>query len=329
VTRATRTGLLVVVAFLVTMAVLLRSHVYQNSLVLPLEQRRTHQLTTAATGTAASHLDTATLQVRHGVPLIATIGLYGDAAAGDDRTAVWVEFSTLETAFGQRVDYHERRTAFDRRTGMIVDCCDPYVDDVPGARQSGLAFRLPFAAEPREYPIYDPVLRRQVPLRFEGEDVVEGLPVYRYGYAAGPVKVEDLPDVLTREALGLPKGGSKYVSVSRHVRIARTLWVEPESGLPVRVREQRTDTLRTADQVDRLVALRADLATDPADVARFVAEARGWRTWATLVRDVLPVAFLALALAVAAVARWAGRRRPSATAQHEQQVPGHDLAQAG
>ncbi|MEV5408047.1 DUF3068 domain-containing protein [Thermopolyspora sp. NPDC052614] len=331
-TRTARTGLLVAVAFLVTMAVLLRSYVYGNALILPLEQRRTQHLVASA----ASYLDTATLRVRDRVPVTATISLYGDAAAGDERTAVWVEFATLETAFGQRIDYHERRTAFDRRTGMIVDCCEPYVDDDPRARQSGLAFRLPFAAEPREYPIYDPVLRRQVPLRFEGEETIEGLPVYRYSYAAGPAKAEDLPDVFTPEALGLPhaKGTPAFVDVSRYIRIKRTLWVEPESGLPVRVREQRTDTLRTADQVDRLVALRADLVTDPLDEQIQVAEARGFRTWVILVRDVLPVVCLALALLVAAFAWWAERRtrrrtRSSAAAQDQQQVPGHDLAQAG
>jgi len=265
--------------------------------------------------------------------------LLGDPAAGDERTAVWVEFSTVETEYGQRIDYHERRTAFDRRTGMIVDCCESYVDDVPGARQSGLAFRLPFAAAPRDHPNYDPVLRRQVTLRYDGEDTVAGLPVYRYTATAGPVKVEDLPDVYTAEALGLKqtprgaknaaRGAAGFVPVSRYVRITRTLWVEPESGLPVRMREQRRDTLRTADQVDRLVTFEADMVTDPGDEAVFAAEARSFRTFAILARDVLPPVFGAAAPVAAIAAWWAGRRRRgSAPAQHEQQVPGHDLAQA-
>ena len=333
--QAARTALLAVAAFLFTMAVLLRTLVYGAALVLPLEQHRTHRLTTGA----ATFLDPATMKVHRNVPATATIALLGDPAAGDERTAVWVEFATVETVFGQRIDYHERRTAFDRRTGLIVDCCESYVDDDPGARQSGLAFRLPFAAAPRDHPYYDPVLRRRVTLRYDGEDSVAGLPVRRYTYTAGPVRVEELPDVYTAETLGLRKpargarnaargGAAGFVPVARYVRITRTLWVEPESGLPVRMREQRRDTLRTADQVDRLVTFEADMATDPADVAAFAAEARSFRAFAVLARDVLPPVFGAAAPVAALAAWWAGRRRGSASAQDEQQVPGHDLAQA-
>ncbi|MEU8267013.1 DUF3068 domain-containing protein [Sphaerisporangium sp. NPDC049002] len=320
----------VVVAFLVTMAVLLRYYVYGTSLTLPLEQRRTTHLTAPS----ATYLDTATFQVRTGVPVTDTVSLYGDPVAGDARTAVWVEFSSLETGYGQRIDYHERRAAFDRRTGLAVACCDAYIDDDTAVRQTGLAFRLPHGAEPRGYPIFDTVLKRQVTLRYEGEETVEGLPAYRYSYTVGPAKVEDLPDQVPGKVLGLPEW--KLVSVARYVRITRTMWVEPESGLPVRTREQRVDTLRTPDQVDRVVSFRADLTTEPGDVDAQVGEAAGFRRWAILIRDVLPVGCLALAAAVILVVvavRLRPRRRPkaegSATAQDEQEVPGHDLADAG
>ncbi|WP_405144934.1 DUF3068 domain-containing protein [Sphaerisporangium sp. NBC_01403] len=318
----------VVVAFLVTMAVLLRYYVYGNSLMLPLDQRRISHLTAPA----ATYLDTATFQVRTGVPMTETVSLYGDPVAGDARTAVWVEFSSLETGYGQRIDYHERRTAFDRHTGLTVDCCDAYIDQDTAVRQTGLAFRLPYGAEPRGYPIFDTVLKRQVTLRYEGEETVEGLPTYRYSYTVGPAKVEDLPDQMPGKVLGLPAW--KLVSVARYVRITRTMWVEPESGLPVRTREQRQDTLRTPDQVDRLVSFQADLTTEPGDVDAQVGEAAGFRRWAIMIRDVFPVVCLVLALVVIPVAVAVRlRRRPkaegSAPAQDEQEVPGHDLADAG
>jgi hypothetical protein len=317
----------VVVAFLVTMAVLLRYYVYGNGLTLPLEQRRISHLTASA----ATYLDTATFQVRTGVPVTDTVSLYGDPTAGDERTAVWVEFSSMETSYGQRIDYHERRTAFDRRTGLAVACCDEYIDDDMGVRQTGLAFRLPYAAEPRGYPMFDPVLKRQVTLRYEREETVDGLPTYRYSYTVGPAKVEDLPGQVPGRVLGLPQW--KLVDVARYVRITRTLWVEPESGLPVQVREQRVDTLRTPDQVDRLVSFQADLATEPGDVDAQVAEAAGFRRWAILIRDAFPVICLLLVIAPVAVALRMGVRRRraggSAAAQDQQEVPGHDLAGAG
>ncbi|MFC4586417.1 DUF3068 domain-containing protein [Sphaerisporangium corydalis] len=321
-----RTVMYVAVAFLVTMAVLLRYYVYDRGLTLPLEQRRTVHLGAAA----ATYLDTATFQVRTGVPVTSTVSLYGDPAAGDGRTAVWVEFSSLETGYGQRIDYHERRTAFDRRTGLTVNCCGEYIDDDTGVRQKGLAFRLPFGAEQRGYPIFDPVLKRQVTLRYEREEDVEGLPAYRYSYTVGPAKVEDLPDQVPGRVLGLPAW--KLVSVARYVMITKTMWVEPESGLPLRVREQRVDTLRTPDQVDRVVAFRADLVTDAGDVSAQVFEAAGFRRWALMIRDVFPVVCLVLALLVlpaGALVRRRLRRDGSAPAQDQQEVPGHDLADAG
>ncbi|MFC4534592.1 DUF3068 domain-containing protein [Sphaerisporangium dianthi] len=320
----------VVAAFLATMAVLLRYYVYGAGLLLPLEQHRVSHLV----DTAATYLDTTTFQVRTRVPIIKTVSWYGDPAADGASTAVWVEFSSLETGYGQRIDYHERRTAFDRRSGLAVACCDAYVDDDSTARQTGLAFRLPYGAEPREYPMFDPVLKREVPLKYERVENVEGLRTYRYSSTVGPAKVEDLPGQVPGKVLGLP--GREFVSVTKYVRITRTLWVEPESGLPVRVEERRTDTLRTADQVDRLVSLQADLITDPGDVAAQVAEAGAFRWRAIVIRDVAPIVFLAVALLVlpvtmlvAARVRRRARAGRSAAAQDQQQVPGHDLADTG
>lgn len=228
-------------AFLLTFAALLRFFVYEGVLALPLQHNRTYRLESPV----STFLDTGTLVSYDRVPLVSTTTLSGDAAAGDGNVAVWTEFTTLDTPFGERVAYHERRTAFDRRTGLAVDCCDGYVDDDPGARQTGLAFRLPFRAQPRVYPMYDTVLRRPVPLLFEREEEVRGLRTYRYAYRTGFIKIEDLPGKLPGRLLGLP--GTRSVAVARYAQVSRTLWVEPESGLTVRAQEQHRQELRTSD----------------------------------------------------------------------------------
>ncbi|ETK33622.1 DUF3068 domain-containing protein [Microbispora sp. ATCC PTA-5024] len=324
--RLPKTVLIAGAAFLVTVAALFRFYVYPHTLVLPLEQTRVYRMASPS----ATYLDSATFQLRTGVPVENTVSLYGDPSAGDDRTAVWVEFSSLETGDGQRLDYHERRTAFDRRTGEAVNCCGEYVDDDTGVSQTGLAFRLPFHAEPRTYEMFDPVLKRQAPLRFERAETVEGVPVYRYTYSAGPVKVEDLPDQVPGASVGLPSW--RRISVSRYTEITRTLWVEPESGLTVKAEERRRDTLRTPDQVERQTSFQADLVMNEGDVQARAAEAARFRQWIVLVRDVVPVGFLVLGGVLLAMYAWqrAARlaRRLSAP-QDEQQVPGHDLANAG
>ncbi|ADG87530.1 hypothetical protein TBS_24540 [Thermobispora bispora] len=314
------------IAFMITAAVLLRYYVYPATLVLPLEQNRTYRLEASS----AVYLDTTTYELRAGVPVVQTVTLLGDPAAGDDRVAVWTEASSLETEQGERIDYHERRTAFDRRTGMIVDCCEGYVDSDPAAAQRGLAFRLPFGARPQGYPMYEPLVKQEVRLRFDGTETVAGVETYRYTYRVGPVKIEDLPDPVPGRSVGLPSW--RRITVARYTEVDRTLWVEPESGLIVKTLLRRHDTLRTPDQVERQTSLQAELVTSEGDVRALAEEALRWRRWAQLVRDVVPALCLGIGGLLAAVLvglRAARAVRRSAAAQHEQQVPGHELADAG
>ncbi|GAA2892537.1 hypothetical protein GCM10010517_57070 [Streptosporangium fragile] len=313
-------------AFLLTFAALLRFFVYEGVLTLPLEQDRTYRLESPA----ATFFDTGTLVSRDQVRLVSTTTLSGDVAAGNGNVAVWTEFTSLTTASGERVDYHERRTAFDRRTAMAVDCCAGYVDDDSGAPQTGLAFRLPPRAQPRAYPMYDTVLRRPVPLLFEREDEVQGLRTYRYAYRAGPVKIEDTPVTIPGTLLGLP--GARAVPVSRYAQVSRTLWVEPESGLTVRAEERHSQELRTLDGRGRLVSLRADLVTPLREVAGKVADARAFTRWVLVVRDVLPGLFLAaglLLLVAAASPLGRLRRAGSASGDRPAAEPGAGADRTG
>ncbi|MBG0828137.1 DUF3068 domain-containing protein [Planomonospora sp. ID67723] len=294
--RVPWTALLAVGAFLLTFAGLLRFQVYESVLVLPLEQNRTYRMT-AQNGT---YFDTGTLVTRAGVPLVSTTTLRGDVGAGREDVAVWMEFTSLDTGGGRRIDYHERRTAFDRRTGLAVDCCGGYVDGDARPRQTGLAFRLPFRAEPRSYPMYDTVLHREVLLRFEREEDIRGVRTYRYGYTLGPVRVEETPMEFPGRALGLPE--RRTVGAARYAEVTRTLWVEPESGLTVKAEERHRQTLRTADGAERRVSLQADLVMSPEDTASAIAEAQAFVRWTLAVRDVLPGALCMLAAALGLLA---------------------------
>ncbi|WP_449064632.1 DUF3068 domain-containing protein [Planomonospora algeriensis] len=300
------TAVLAAGAFLVTLAGLMRFHVYESALLLPREQDRTYHLATAD----GAYFDPGTLTSRTGVVLVAKVTLKGDTTAGDERTGVWTEFTSIETGEGRRIGYHERRSAFDRRTATAVDCCGGYVDSDAGVRQSGLAFRLPFRAEPRSYPMYDTVLRRAVPLRFEREEDVRGLRTYRYSYTAGPVEVEARSGEFPGRAMGLP--GRRVVGVSRYAEVARTLWVEPESGLTVKAEESHRQALRTVDGAERRLSLQARLTMVPEDVEARVAEARAFARRVLLVRDVLPAGFLVGGAALGLLAVRLRRPRPLA-----------------
>ncbi|GAA2992285.1 DUF3068 domain-containing protein [Streptosporangium longisporum] len=186
-------------AFLITLAALVRLYVYPSGLVLPAEQNRITMLTTES----GSYLDTAALRVRSGVPLEQAVARYGDTVRSTPDVAVWTEFVSLATRSGQRVDYHERRLAFDRRTAQAFPCCEDYVDENPDPAPRGLLFRWPFEARPIAYQVYDPLARRPVAARFDGIETLHGVRVYRYAQRLVDEPYVQQPMRLPGSVLGL------------------------------------------------------------------------------------------------------------------------------
>ncbi|MEV3977652.1 DUF3068 domain-containing protein [Nonomuraea sp. NPDC049758] len=307
-------------AFLLTLIPLSRLYVYDRVLKAPLEQ----QSMTRATAESATYVDPATMRQTTG-DLVQTRWLIGDVLAGDDDRAVWGESVSLATRDGHRLDYHERRLAFDRRTGEIVNCCGEYLDEDVSVRQTGQAFRWPFNAERRDYPLFDLRLRRPVTAVFDGVERVRGVETYRYVQRTPRRLVPGETPPLPRRLLGLPGKGD--VGLGRYAEIRRTYWVEPVSGLPVRTLEEVTETLVTADGRGRLTALDADFRTAEPDVAAALATAAAYKRWILLLGTVAPVGGGLLGAGCVAAALWLSRRR-SPAAQDEEQVPGDQLADA-
>ncbi|WP_214408576.1 DUF3068 domain-containing protein [Sphaerisporangium fuscum] len=307
-------------AFLLTLVPLLRVYVYAQVIRTPLEQSSVVRMYART----ATFFDPATMRLRNR-PVVLTRVLTGDAKAGNADRAVWTEYSSLTTLEGARIDYAERRVAFDRRTGAIVNCCGEYVDDDTTVHQSGLAFRWPFGAEKRAYEYFDPELRRAVPIAYDGTEKVAGVLTYRYKQQTPPAELERLATPIPAKVLGLP--GKRSYQVSRWGRTTRTIWVEPVSGVPVKAEEDIRQSFRTPDGVDRLVALRADLRTPEEDVAVSVGEASAFSSWSTWIRVALPIAGGIAGLGLIGAGIWLRRR--SAPAKDQQEVPRHDLANSG
>ncbi|MEV4529076.1 DUF3068 domain-containing protein [Streptosporangium sp. NPDC049304] len=278
-------GVLVLVAgaFLITLAALVHLYIYPSGLVLPAEQDRITKLTTES----GSYFDAATLRTHRGVPLETAVARYGDTVRSTPDVAVWTEFVSLATRDGQRIDYHERRVAFDRRTGQAVNCCENYVDENGNPAPRGLVFRWPFGAGPVAYQVYDPLVRRPVAARFEGIETLYGVRVNRYAQRLVNERLVQQAMELPGTVLGL--GGRKTFPVNAYLDGARTFWVEPESGMVIGVRENLVKTLRTDDGGGRLVALAADMRTSTGDERWNAGEARQFLRWATLVNRVIPL----------------------------------------
>ncbi|MGS2643065.1 DUF3068 domain-containing protein [Streptosporangium sp. LJ11] len=309
--------LLVAGAFLITLAALVRLYIYPSGLLLPAEQDRITKLTTES----GSYFDTATLRTHRGVPLETVVARYGDTVRSTPDVAVWTEFVSLATRDGRRVDYHERRAAFDRRTGLAVNCCENYVDENANPAPRGLVFRWPFGTRPVAYQVYDPLVRRPVTARFEGIETLYGVRVNRYAQRLVNERLVQQAMELPGSVLGL--GGGKPFPVNAYLEGTRTFWVEPESGMVIGFRENLVKTLRTPDGRGRLVALAADMRTSAGDERWNAGEARQFRRWTTLVNQVIPLSCAVLgALLLAAGLRVQARASTPTGSTPADPVPG-------
>ncbi|WP_344922310.1 DUF3068 domain-containing protein [Streptosporangium oxazolinicum] len=305
-------------AFLVTLAALVRLHVYPGAMLLPAEQDRVTRMSSES----GTYFDTAALRTRRGVPIDVAVARYGDLVRSTADVAVWTEFVSVQTRTGGRIDYHERRAAFDRRTGQAVDCCDGYNDIDPRPRPRGLVFRWPLDARPISYPVYDPLARRAVTARFEAIETLYGVRVHRYAQRLVNERLQQPAMNLPGTVLGLDR--PEEVPAVAYLDGTRTFWVEPASGMVIGVRENLTKTLRTADGRGRLVLFSADLRTSSGDERWNAGEAGHFRSWSLVVGVVVP---LSLALPGLAALLLGLRRqlRPDGPDPAPDPVPGPDL----
>ncbi|MGH3876220.1 MAG: DUF3068 domain-containing protein [Actinophytocola sp.] len=202
--------------------------------------------------------DVPTPQIRHGLSLTSTTYVSGDltqpeVVEGGD-VAAWVEARrTVDDESGILVDASLRELCLDRFTGEAVAPCEgQYISKEEGKRvtadayivqQPGLSFKFPFGTEKRTYEYYDTTLEQAIEARFEGEETLEGVDVYRFVAESEPSKVE------TQEVPGSLVGvDDNSVTVDRYYEARRTMWVEPATGVLISVSDEGRQELLVPGQ---------------------------------------------------------------------------------
>ncbi|GAA4429719.1 DUF3068 domain-containing protein [Actinokineospora soli] len=192
-------------------------------------------------------------QVRTGLNLTSVRHVVGDLRApeveeGGD-TAAWIESNRVtDDATGTVVSASVREVCLDRATNMgVTPCSVQFVDD-QGKRdetvnQPGLSLKFPFGTEKRDYPMFDVALRAPADARFEAEEEVDGVPVYRFVQVIPRTKIgeREVPAALLGKSGGMVRADLYYEN-------RRTMWVEPVTGAIIDGREERKQELRTFDQ---------------------------------------------------------------------------------
>lgn len=269
-------------SFLIVLAGFLRFYVPGQVIKFPLDE---YQITTLHAD-GASYFSAAKLQELSGVSMTATDTVRGDVAASNGSIAVWDEFTYVhDDTNGQAVSYDQRRAPFDRRTGVLVNCCGAFVNSSHSVHLSGQGYVWPFNAQRKTYVIYDTTLLKAMPAAFAGTGTVDGVPVYRYveQVSLQQAGTQTLPGAL----VGMPDQPS--VTLPEYYQATNTYWVDPVTGATDKTDQNQTLTLRDASGTTRLVLFQGDLSTGPSAVRSLIGQDRPGRNKVILLTIIGPL----------------------------------------
>jgi Porin PorA len=293
-------------AFLLVSGFMLRFFVAGHTVKFPLNEYQVATLTAPD----VTYFNSAEAKELSGVTMRVTRTTEGDVAAGDGSRAVWTQFSSFfDTTNGLPFNAVTQRSAFDRRTGAAVACCDAVSGSFTGA-QSGQVFTWPIGAGKQALDIFDPTVNRPEPASFAGTSTVGGVPAYRYVERVTGVKfgTQRLPGAL----VGVK--GQQTVTLDETYTATNTYWVDPVTGAVLNVNQNQDITLRDQGAV-RLVLFRGSFRATPQTVASIAHTDKPRRAAITAITVTVPIALGlsgAVILAVGILLVIGRRKRPPA-----------------
>lgn len=229
--------------FLIVAAVLVRAYAYPTLARVPANYESTTEL--EAKGAQVFNSDPKVLKTETTDLTITAHTIADSGAKAPDGDAVWVTSTTLKRADGTVFQQQRERVAFDEVTGKGVDCdkCDAWEEVAKGVQvpveRSGQTVKFPFSTEKKDYQVWDGTLGKATTARFEGEEKIQGLKVYKFVQTIEPQIVE------TREVPGSVFGAEKAsVLADMWYGMTRTYYIEPNTGSPINRVEDRQQELR-------------------------------------------------------------------------------------
>jgi hypothetical protein len=216
----------------------------------------------------------------------------GDPKAGTEDVAVWDSFtSTVDLADRGVITATQERIALDRVTGQSVRCCGE------NPAHQGLTLKFPFDTKKQSYQFWDGPANAASPAQYTGEEVVEGVKVYRFEQRIEPrtLRTQEVPGSLA----GDPDADSVTTDVvySNH----KTLWVEPATGIIVKAQQDVTQVLETPAGEPVLTLLDAVLTYDDATVKANAEDASSGASRLRLLGTIVPVVGVLLGLVLTSI----------------------------
>jgi hypothetical protein len=235
-----------------------------------------------------------------------TVTTRGDVKEAVGDRVVWDEFTSVNDVTHSKpgISFTERRSAFDKRSGVGLNCCGVSVDKEPVQLQ-GQIYKFPFDVEQRTYQVFNATAGKAFEAKFVAAEKVNGLDVYKFEQLVPETKTEtrNVPAAL------FDMGESGDVQLDRFYSGTNTYWIEPLTGAPVRQEQRRHEVLKSQDGVERAKAFVADAKMTDETVEELVDSAVAGKSQITLVRTTIPLVLLIVGVVVLVVGGWMFRRK--------------------
>ncbi|MFI6017116.1 DUF3068 domain-containing protein [Streptomyces sp. NPDC051287] len=313
-----RTASLVLLAcavFFAALSPLLRWYAFPRLAKIPANQYQDMVLVAKD----ATLLDYGTMKAKK-VPRVTVVQtLKGDVAAAEkiERTAgrdvvVWDGLSYVQGPDGKMVSEIPERYIFDAHSQEPVHATGEMVDGDPVKRE-GIEFKWPFLTEKRDYEYFDAQTRTTNPIHYKGTRTFRGVKVYYFEQTVPWTKVP-LPKKMPVQGI-TPESVAK-TGTTRWYTTVRRFWVEPVTGAPVYGEEIHKEELRGGTLLGgraKVTAFAGDVKMREDYIEHTVALVKRNRTLVLMLTSYLPWGFLALGIALLALALWleALGRRPA------------------
>lgn len=279
-------------AFFLVVALLFRFYMPGQVIKFPLNEYSVSSLT----GTNVSYFSSQTGAEVTGATVRAESTVQGDVAAGSSSTAVWNDITgvfdiTHSSSPGSPISYSTERLAFDRRTGLLVNCCGAEIG-TKRVKMSGQGFVWPIGTQQQKYQIFDTSLLKPEPVSFTGTSTIDGM------------NVDIFTEYINNEKLGTVSLPGSFVGINQPtvalpelLSVVNTYYVDPGTGSPVKIVESENESLSnpTTGGV-ALTLLRGTLTTTPKSIQTAVNTARSSDTEISWVQDIGPVIGVLLGL---------------------------------
>jgi hypothetical protein len=284
-------------AFLLVLALMSRLVLPGMVIKFPLNEYSVSRLT----GTNMSYFSSGSVQEVNNATIRAVATTQGDVAAGSSSTAVWTTVTgvfdiTSGGSPGTPISYSTERFAFNRRTGVLENCCGAEIG-TSRPKFSGQGYVWPIGVQPKTYEIFDTTLLKPEPVDYIGTATVDGLATdifvehinnQKYGSVTLPGSLVNEPQAT--------------VTLPEYLTATNTYYVDPKTGSPVKESQAQSQTLdNPSTGTVALVLLKGTLTTTPQSVAAAVHTASSSDNEIAWVQDIGPLIGLLLGLVLLAL----------------------------